>query len=47
MLVAELITINVRTKLEMLSCIRSKYMTGAPKFINGPGDPDNAHLGDS
>jgi len=47
MLVAELITINVRTKLEMFSCICSKDMTGAPKFRNGPGDPDNANLGDS
>jgi len=47
MLVAELITINVRTKLEMFSCICSKDMTGAPKFRNGPVDPDNANLGDS
>ena len=41
-----LIPVNVHTKFEMSSFIRSKNITGAPKFRNaGARDLDHDHLG--
>ena len=42
-----LFTLNLQTKFEMSSFIRSKDMAWAPKCINESREPDHAHLGDS
>jgi len=42
-----LFTFNTETKFEMSSFVRSKHMTGTPKYRNGLRDPDHAYLGDS
>jgi len=42
-----LFTLNLQTKFEMSSFIRSKDMVWAPKRRNESRDPDHAHLGDN
>ena len=42
-----LITMNLLTKFEVSSFIRSKDMTGAPECRKESRDPNHAHLGDS
>ena len=44
--VAVLITINLCTKLEVSSFVRSKDMTEATKCRNGSRDHNHTHLGD-